>query len=88
MFTNTQATPRGKRSAEVITIDDVRSTLARLDFDHTSTIDFNEFVMICGDRNEMLSDDNLVKLFNELEADEHGKVPLSDVKTIFQVSQI
>ena len=87
LFGNNQATPR-KGQAEIITIDDVRSTLALLDFDHSSTIDFDEFILICGDRAEMLSDSNLIDLFNQLDRDEHGRVHLSDVKTFFQVSPI
>ena len=42
--------------------------------------------MICGDRKHILSDLNLQKLFDLHDLDENNKVPISDVKTLFQVS--
>jgi len=42
--------------------------------------------MIIGDRQHILSEINLIHLFNQLDEDEQTRVPLSDVRTIFQVS--
>jgi Ca2+-binding EF-hand superfamily protein len=69
-----------------ITIEEARAALARVDFDNDQIIEFSDFLMIIGDRQHILSEINLINLFNQLDEDEQTRVPLSDVRTIFQVS--
>lgn len=54
----------------MITIEEVRTVLSRVDFNNDQVIDFEEFLIICGDRKAILSDINLINLFNALDDDE------------------
>ena len=80
LFIESKADPN---AGELITIEDVRRVLAGIDYDHNQIIEFNEFLLIVGDRSQILSDINLINLFQQLDEVEPGKVAISDVKTIF-----
>lgn len=43
--------------------------------------------MIVCDRSQILSDEHLIRLFQELDTEERQQVYISDMRTIFQVSK-
>jgi Ca2+-binding EF-hand superfamily protein len=80
LFLESKADPN---AVDSITIEDVRQVLAGIDYDRDQIIEFNEFLLIVGNRAEILSDMNLINLFQQLDEVEPGKVAISDVKTFF-----
>lgn len=56
-----------EQNYENVSIEDVRTVLCGVDFDHDQIIEFNEFLMICGDRNRILSNYNIQRLFEALD---------------------
>ena len=66
----------------------MRSVLAGIDYDRDRIIEFNEFLLIIGDRAQILSEINMIKLFDQLGQVEPGKVAISDVRTFFMVSYL
>ncbi len=63
LFTESKADNNARES---ITIEDVRSVLSGIDYDHDRIIEFNEFLLIVGDRAQILSELNMGRLFDQL----------------------
>lgn len=63
---------------------DVRRMMQAADTNNDGTIDYTEFITAAFDKKKLLSQENIRRAFNMLDADEDGAISTSELQEVFQ----
>ena len=77
-------TPVGEEDEPVVTLDDLRSVLSKVDVTGDESLDQVEFMLLSMDRAFIFSRENLERLYMMWDLDRHGRCRVLDtVRTLF-----